>query len=227
MNSALVIIWDTDWRTILIVKIQLMHFPKFQTVHQQNGTLNICTWYSRTHTCFSFRALKYFCCTTNVKVSWMSWLCKPGSDGADPDDPGWTRNTAATGSFGTRTMRQVDWKCGGGAQKQQRKGKESKWKQGDGDTLGGVVASGGPVTDWKWHVVFPAAAIHPRARRRLLHPLRRQTAASDSQRKGGKIGQKNISAQVRLWNSETRIYWGIKPRGREFSTLRNQSDTFP
>lgn len=137
----------------------------------------------------------------------MSWLCKPGCDGPDdPDDPGWTREHSSH-----RFVWQEDDEVSGlevrrrstkGENANECKGMVTRWVA---LWLLGVlwlIESGMlsfPLLLFIHVPVADSGIISPDERRRV-------TARGKGGKKKRKIGQKNISAHVRLWNSETRSY---------------------
>lgn len=156
-----------------------------------------------TYFCFAvFGSLKTFPGVLQVRAPWMRWLCKPGADGDDPHDPQRTQEHCSRrfvwqegDEVSELEVRRRNTK----ANQKEREREKEKWKQGDDDMLGGIVASGGVLTDWKWHVVVSAAAIHSCAHHRLLHHHRRQTTTTSNSQKKCKKKKKMRKTSQLVW----------------------------
>lgn len=79
----------------------------------------------------------------------MSWLCKPGAEGDDPDDPHWTQEHCSHrfvwhegDEVSELEVRRRNTKAN-----QKEKRENEKRKQGDDDMPGSVEAPGGVLTD--------------------------------------------------------------------------------
>lgn len=226
MSSALFIMWDTDWRSILVlsVKIQLMQFPKFQTVHQQNETFNIC--YLRTHTSASGPWNSPV--APHTHASWMSRLCKPGSDGDDPDDPGWTREHCSH-----RFVWHEDDEVSGlevrrRSTKATEEKRERKQMKARGRWHGGWWC--GFWGSWDWFKVACCLSCCCCSSLRSISADGRRRVTARGKGGGKKEKWDRKTSQLTLGCGTVKLAKVLKPgveSSGAFSTPRNQNDTFP